>query len=83
MDSTMKSLATQAILGAALLTVAVAATLGAIPLAGLLVSVAMAAAVAFVAFVAQSQRLRDEERLVYRPVYVRRQDVQRRVRSDD
>ena len=83
MDSTMNSLATQAILGAALLTAALATALGAVPLAGLLVSAAVMAAVAHVAFVAQSRRLRAEERLVYRPVYVRRHDVQRRVRSDD
>ena len=81
----MNSLATQAILGAgaAILTAVVAATLGAIPLAGVFVSAAVMAAVAHVAFVAQSRRLRAEERLVYRPVYVRRHDVQRRVRSDD
>ncbi len=83
MDSTMNSLATQAVLGAALLAAALATALGVVPLAGLLVSAATMAGVAYVAFAAQSRRLRDEDRLVYRPVYVRRHDVQRRVRSDD
>ncbi len=83
MDSTMNALATQAILGAAILTAVLATTLGAIPFAVVLVSAAVMAAVAHVAFVAQSRRLRDEGRLVYRPVYVRSHDVQRRVRSDD
>jgi uncharacterized membrane protein len=85
MDSTMNSLPTQAILGAgtAVLAAIVAATLGTLPLAVGLVSAAVMAAVAYVAFMAQSQRFRDEERLVYRPVYVRRQGVQHRVRSDD
>ena len=82
MDVTMKSLPTQAILGAvaAALMVVVGAMAGATSLVVVLVTVA---AVAHVAFVAQSRPLRDEERLVYRPVYVRRHDVQRRVRTDD
>ena len=84
MDVTMKSLPTQAILGAgvAALAATVAATAGAVPLAVALVAAAVAA-VLHVTFVAQSRRLRDEERLVYRPVYVRRHDVQRRIRADD
>ena len=82
MDSTMNPLPTQAILGAGTAVVAavLAATSGAVPLALGLIS---AAVVACVAFAAQSARLRGEERLVYRPVYVRRHDVQRRVSSDD
>ena len=39
------------------------------------------AGLGLVAFAAQSRRLREAERLVYRPVYVRRHDVQRRVMS--
>ena len=82
MDQTMNSLPTQAILGAgtAVLAAVLATMLGSIPLALGLIS---AAIVACVAFAAQSERLQGEDRLVYRPVYVRRHDVQRRVRSDD
>lgn len=43
----------------------------------------LAAAAALVAFVAQSRALRDEARLVYRPVYVRRHDVRQRVSFRD
>lgn len=78
----MNSLPTQAVLGAgtAVLAAVLAATLGSVPFAlGLITAVV----VAYVAFAAQSERLRGEERLVYRPVYVRRHDVQRRVSSDD
>ena len=82
MDQTMNSLPTQAILGAgtAVLAAVLATMLGSIPLALGLIS---AAIVACVAFAAHSERLQGEDRLVYRPVYVRRHDVQRRVRSDD
>ncbi|WP_237477806.1 hypothetical protein [Lichenibacterium dinghuense] len=81
MDSTMNSLPTQAVLGAGTAVLAaVTVALGSAPLAVALIS---ALVVARVAFVAQSGRFRDEERLVYRPVYARRQSVQRRVRSDD
>lgn len=82
MDSAMNSLPTQAILGAGTVVVSavLAAALGSVPLALGLIS---AAIVAYVAFAAQSERLHGEERLVYRPVYVRRHDVQRRVSSDD
>ena len=85
MDVTMKSLPTQAIFGAgvAALAATIAATAVAVPLAVALVVAAAVAAVLHVTFVAQSRRLRDEERLVYRPVYVRRHDVQRRIRADD
>lgn len=81
----MNSLPTQAILGAGttVLVTVVAATIGSLPLAIGLVSASAAAALAHVAFAAQSRRLRDEERLVYRPVYVRSHDVRRRVMSDD
>ena len=84
MDGAMNSLPTQAILGAgtALLAALVAAS-GSFPLAAGFVSAAVTAGLAGVAFAAQSRRLRDETRLVYRPVYVRRHDVQRRVRSED
>ena len=83
MDWTMNSLPTQAILGAAaaVLTAVTAATLGAFPLA--IGVAAVMAALTYVAFAAQSERLRDEQRLVYRPVYARRHGVQRPVRSDD
>ena len=85
MDSTMNSLSTQAILGAVTVALAVfvAATFGGSPLAVGFVATAAVAGLACVASAAQSRRLGDEERLVYRPVYVRRHDAQRRVRSDD
>lgn len=81
----MNSLPTRAILGigTAVLAAVAAAAFGFAPLAIALLSAAAAGALACVAFAAQSQRLGDAERLVYRPVYVRRHDVQRRVISDD
>lgn len=85
MDSTMNSLSTRALVGAgaAALALVGALSVAALPLvAGLVSAAIVVGAAVFVAFAAQSQRLRDEERLVYRPVYVRRQNVQRRVRSD-
>ena len=85
MDSIMNSLPTQTILGAGTAVVAAVAAVafGSVPLAVCLVSAASMAALASVAFAAQSECLREEERLVYRPVYVRCDDVQRRVMSDD
>ena len=81
MDHTMNALSVRALAaaGAAALAVIVALSGAAAPvLAGL----ALAAVIGLVAFAAQSRALRDERRLVYRPVYVRRHDVQRRVMSD-
>ena len=51
--------------------------------AGLAGSVLMLSAAALVAFVAQSGRFGEDERLAYRPVYARRRIVQRRVTSQD
>ena len=81
----MNSPSTRALLGAA---AALMASVGVLSialqsLAGAVSAVAVMAVGAFVAFAAQSRRLRDGERLVYRPVYVRRHDVQRRVTSDE
>lgn len=85
MDSTMNSLSTQASMGiaAAALALVGALSVASMPILAGLVSAAIVVGLALVAFAAQARRLRDEERLVYRPVYVRRQDVQRRVISDD
>lgn len=81
MDGTMNSLPTQAILGAG--TAALAAVVVALGSAPLAVALISALVLAGVAFAAQSGRFRDEERLVYRPVYVRRHGARHRVRSDD
>ena len=80
----MNSLPTQAILcvGAAIVT-GLVATFGSVPAAIGLACASIMAVLASVAFAAQAEHLRDRERLVYRPVYVRRHDVQRRVISDD
>lgn len=85
MDKIMNSFPTQAILGAgAVIVAAVAVVLsGSLSLAIGLISTAVMSALAAVAFSTQSARLRDERRLVYRPVYVRRHDMRQRVRSDD
>ena len=85
MDNTMNSFPKQAILGAgAAIVAAVALVLsGSFPLAIGLISAALMAGLATVACSTQSARLRDEQRLVYRPVYVRRHDMRQRVRSDD
>ncbi len=81
----MKSPSTPALLGvAAALMVSLGVVSIALPsLAGILSAVVVMAAGGLVAFAAQSRRLRDDKRLVYRPVYVRRHDVQRRVTSDE
>lgn len=81
----MNSLPTRAIFGvgtAVVAAVAVAAP-GALPVvSGSIAALAVVIAAA-VAMATQSGRLREDRSLVYRPVYVRRHDVQRRVRSDD
>ncbi len=84
MDRTMNSLSTRALVGvgAAIVALAGALSVASLPVATGLVSSVLVVVLAFVAFAAQSRRLRDEQRLVYRPVYVRRH-VQRRVMSDD
>ena len=81
----MKSPSTRALLGAAAaLMVSLGVLSIALPsLAGVVSAIVVMAAGGLVAFAAQSRRLRDEERLVYRPVYVRRHGVQRRVTSDE
>ena len=81
----MKSPSTRALLGAAAaLMVSVGVLSIAMPsLAGVISAIMVMTAGGLVAFAAQSRRLRDEERLVYRPVYVRRHDVQRRVTTDE
>lgn len=81
----MNSPSIRALVGAAAAVLATILALSvALPSLAVLVSATVAvAAGAFVAFSAQARRLRDEDRLVYRPVYVRRHDVQRRVMSDD
>ena len=81
----MKSPSTWALAGAAaaLLDTVGLSSIGFPSLAGLVSTVSVISVGALVAFAAQSRRLRDEERLVDRPVYVRRHDVQRRVRSDE
>ena len=81
----MKSPSTRALLGAATaLMVSVGVLSIAMPsLAGVISAIMVMAAGGLVAFAAQSRRLRDEERLVYRPVYVRRHDVQRRGTTDE
>lgn len=80
----MNSLPTRAILVAGTATlVASVAALGSVPLAIGILSATVSAAVAHVALASQSERLRDSERLVYRPVYVRSHDARRRVSSDD
>lgn len=81
MDRPMNSLSTRAVMGAAAALAFIGlVTTGSSPVSAMVVSMALAI-VALVAFATQSIRLRDEERLVYRPVYVRRHNVQRRVRS--
>lgn len=68
--------------GAAALAAVVALSAVAVPAPMGLVSAALVAGLGLVAFAAQSRRLRETERLVYQPVYVRRHPVQRRVMSD-
>ena len=79
----MNSLSTQAFSVVAMATLAVAVALTSSPLVAAISSVSVACALASVAFAAQSRHLRDKQHLVYRPVHVRSQSVQRRVRSDD
>jgi len=70
-------------IAAAALALVGALSVASMPILAGLVSAAIVACLAFVAFAAQAQRLRDEEHLVYRPVYVRRHDAPRRIVSDD
>ena len=84
MDSTMNSLSTRATMGiAAALALVGVLSVASLPVLAGLVSAAIVSGLALVACAAQVRRLREEERLVYRPVYVRRQDVRRRVASYD
>ena len=80
----MNALSIRALVGAGVAAVAMAGlvSVASLPLLLAAVSAALVAGLGLVAFVAQSRRLNDAERLVYRPVYVRRYDVQRRVMSD-
>ncbi|RYB03307.1 hypothetical protein D3272_17995 [Lichenibacterium ramalinae] len=84
MDLTMNALSIRALVGAGVAAVAMAGlvSVASLPLLLAAVSAALVAGLGLVAFVAQSRRLNDAERLVYRPVYVRRHDIQRRVMSD-
>lgn len=66
--------------GAAALAMVVALSAATAPV--IVSALGAALALGLVAFAAQSRPLRDDQRLVYRPVYVRRQDVQHRVMSD-
>ena len=79
----MNALSIRALVGVAGAVVATIGVLSVAPVSVLsaLVPVIVAAGLGLVAFAAQSRRLREAERLVYRPVYVRRHDVQRRVIS--
>ena len=79
----MNALSIRALVGVAGAGVATIGVLSVAPVSVLsaLVPVIVAAGLGLVAFAAQSRRLREAERLVYRPVYVRRHDVQRRVMS--
>ncbi len=81
----MNSLSTQVMLGAgvAVLAVVLSASVASLPIVIALASVSVMAAAMYVAFAAQLADLRDRERLVYRPVYVRNQTVQRRVMRRD
>ncbi len=80
----MISLSTRASLAAAAAVLAVVAISALSPMIAVaLAGSSIAAGLACVAFAAQSRRLQDEQRLVYRPVYVRRHDVQRRVTFRD
>ena len=86
MDSTMNSPSTKvlAIAGAAALVLVDVVSAVALPHGlGAALALSTTAVAGFVAFAAQSGRLRDERRLVYRPVYVRHQSVRHRVPSDD
>ena len=85
MDETMIDLSIRASLsvGAATLAGVVAVALAPSTDVTFVVATLLAAAVAFVAFAAQSRALQDQERLVYRTVPVRRHDVQRRVTFRD
>jgi hypothetical protein len=82
---TMTSLSTRAFLGAgaAALAVVGALTLAPTPVALVFAATLLAAAFAYVASAAQLRHLQDEQRLVYRPVRVRRQHVQQRVTFRD
>jgi phosphotransferase system glucose/maltose/N-acetylglucosamine-specific IIC component len=78
----MSSLTTRTFVGAAVLAVVGAVFMASLPVTvGLTMAAALLAAIAYVAFSAQSERLRDEDRLVYRPVYVRNARVSRPARS--
>ena len=81
----MNSLSTQVMLGAgvALLAVVLSASVASLPIVIAFASVSAMAAAMYVAFAAQLADLRDRERLVYRPVYVRNETVQRRVMRRD
>ncbi|MGI3901761.1 MAG: hypothetical protein ACRYGP_11010 [Janthinobacterium lividum] len=81
----MNDLSRRASLGAA---TAMLSAFGAVALAPSVAAIVigttlLSAVVAFVAFVAQSRALQDQQRLVYRTVPVRRHDVQRRVTFRD
>lgn len=69
--------------GAAVLVALAVASTGPLQVAAALSLFCVVAGMVSVAFAAQMRQSRDEQRLVYRPVYARRQSVQRRVTSDD
>ena len=68
--------------GGAALAVVGAVAIATSPLTGFAVSITLAT-LALVAFVAQAGRIKAEQRLVYRPVYARRPNVRRGVKSYD
>ena len=79
----MNALSIRALAGVAgaVLAAVGAASVAPLPVLSAALPAVLAAGLGLVAFAAQSRRLREAERLVYRPVYVRRHDVQRRVMS--